>query len=46
MRVLKMLPGDSHPIENPVWIEKLVDVLATAPASGTPRQRGTYVPPH
>src|SRR6267154_2480455 len=28
MRALKMLPGEPHPIENPVWIEKLVDVLA------------------
>src|ERR1700726_1210909 len=26
MRALKMLPGEPHPIENPVWIEKLVDV--------------------
>ena len=36
MRALKMLPGDPHPVENPVWIEKFVDVLATAPASGIP----------
>src|SRR6266704_645420 len=28
MRALKMLPGDAHTIENPVWIEKLVDVFA------------------
>ena len=26
MRALKMLPGEPHPIENPVWPEKVVDV--------------------
>src|SRR6266446_4702181 len=31
MRALKLLPGDPHPIENPVWIEKLADVLADGP---------------
>jgi predicted deacylase len=44
MRALKMLPGDPHPIENPVWIEKLVDVLADGPGIWYPLvKRGTYV---
>jgi len=44
MRVLKMLPGDPHPIENPVWIEKLADVLADGPGIWYPLvKRGTYV---
>src|SRR5713101_4657821 len=44
MRALKMLPGDPRPIENPVWIEKLVDVLADGPGIWYPLvKRGTYV---
>src|SRR5260370_1289757 len=44
MRALKMLPGDSHPIENPVWIEKLVDILADGPGIWYPLVKpGTYV---
>jgi predicted deacylase len=44
MRALKMLPGAPHPIENPVWIEKLVDVLADGPGIWYPLvKRGTYV---
>ena len=44
MRALKMLPGDPHPIENPVWIEKLEDVLADGPGIWYPLvKRGTYV---
>jgi hypothetical protein len=44
MRVLKMLPGDPHPIENPVWIEKLEDVLSDGPGIWYPLvKRGTYV---
>src|SRR2546425_4652261 len=44
MRALKMLPGDPHPIENPVWIEKLVDVLADGSGIWYPLvKRGTYV---
>src|SRR5260370_13141246 len=44
MRDLKMLPGEPHPIENPVWIEKLVDVLADGPGIWYPLvKRGTYV---
>jgi predicted deacylase len=34
MRALKMLPGDAHPIENPVWLEKIVDVIAFTPEAG------------
>jgi predicted deacylase len=39
-----MLPGAPHPIENPVWIEKLVDVLGDGPGIWYPLvKRGTYV---
>jgi uncharacterized protein len=44
MRALKMLPGEAHPIENPVWIQSLADV--TSPDDGIfyPLvKRGTYV---
>ena len=44
MRALKMLPGEPHVIENPVWIEKLSDVLAEGPGIWYPLvRRGTYV---
>jgi predicted deacylase len=44
IRALKMLPGDPHPIENPVWIEKLEDVLSEGPGIWYPLvKRGTYV---
>ncbi len=44
MRALKMLPGEPHFIENPVWIEKLSDVLADGPGIWYPLvKRGTYV---
>src|SRR5260370_23947618 len=44
MRALKMLPGEPHTIENPVWIEKLVDVLADGPGIWYPLvKRGAYV---
>jgi len=44
MRAMKMLPGDPHPIENPVWIEKLEDVLSEGPGIWYPLvKRGTYV---
>jgi predicted deacylase len=44
MRALKMVPGDPHPIENPVWIEKLSDVIADGPGMWYPLvKRGTYV---
>jgi len=44
MRALRMLPGEAHIIENPVWIEKLSDVLAEGPGIWYPLvKRGTYV---
>jgi len=44
MRALRMLPGEPRPIENPVWIEKLADVLAEGPGIWYPLvKRGTYV---
>jgi len=44
MRALKMLPGEPQVIENPVWIEKLSDVLADGPGIWYPLvKRGTYV---
>jgi predicted deacylase len=44
MRALKMLPGDAHPIENPVWLDKIVDVSADQLGIFYPLvKRGTYV---
>ena len=44
MRALKMLPGDPRPIENPVWLDKVVDVLSDGPGVWYPLvKRGTYV---
>ena len=44
MRALKMLPGEPRFIENPVWIEKLSDVLADGPGIWYPLvKRGMYV---
>ena len=44
MRALKMLEGAPRFIENPVWIEKLSDVLADGPGIWHPLvKRGTYV---
>jgi len=44
MRALKMIPGEPHVIEDPVWIEKLSDVLAEGPGIWYPLvKRGTYV---
>lgn len=44
MRALKMIPGEPHFIENPVWIEKLSDVLADGPGIWYPLVKsGTYV---
>lgn len=44
MRALKMLPGDPRPVENPVWLEGVVDVLAEGPGIWYPLvKRGTYV---
>jgi uncharacterized protein len=44
MRALKMLPGVPHYIENPVWLEKVVDVISEGPGIWYPLvNRGTYV---
>jgi len=44
MRYLKMIPGEPHFIENPVWLAKVVDVLADGPGIWYPLvKRGTYV---
>jgi uncharacterized protein len=44
MRALKMLSDDPRPVENPVWIEKLVDVISDGPGIWYPLvKRGTYV---
>lgn len=44
MRALKMLPGAPHYIENPVWLDKLVDIISDGPGIWYPLvKRGTYV---
>ena len=44
MRALKMLPGDPRPIQNPVWLDRVVDVLSDGPGIWYPLvKRGTYV---
>src|ERR1700686_1840598 len=44
MRPLKMIPGEPHYIENPVWLGKLVDVISAGPGIWYPLvKRGTYV---
>jgi hypothetical protein len=44
MRALKMLPGEPHPVENPVWLEKVVDVSSDVEGIFYPLvKRGTYV---
>src|SRR5712664_1364892 len=44
MRALKLLPGDAHPIENPVWLDKIVDVLGEQLGIFYPLvKRGAYV---
>jgi uncharacterized protein len=44
MRALKMLPGEPHLIENPVWIEKIVDINSDLEGIFYPLvKRGTYV---
>jgi len=44
MRALKMLPGNPEPVENPVWLDKVVDVLSDGPGVWYPLvKRGTYV---
>jgi uncharacterized protein len=44
MRALKMIPGTPRPIENPVWIERIVDVSSDVDGIFYPLvKRGTYV---
>jgi uncharacterized protein len=44
MRALKMLPGDPHTIENPVWLDKIIDVTSDIEGIFYPLvKRGTYV---
>jgi predicted deacylase len=44
MRALKMIPGEPHPIENPVWLEKIIDVPSEIEGIFYPLvKRGTYV---
>jgi predicted deacylase len=44
MRALKMLPGNPRPIENPVWLDRVFDVLSDGPGIWYPLvRRGTYV---
>jgi len=44
MRALKMLPGEPHPVENPVWLEKVVDVSSDVEGIFYPLvKRGTYL---
>jgi predicted deacylase len=39
-----MLSGNSRPIENPVWLDRVVDVLSEGPGIWYPLvKRGTYV---
>jgi len=44
MRSLKMLAGDPHPIENPVWLDRVVDVISDGSGIWYPLvKRGTYI---
>jgi uncharacterized protein len=44
MRALKMLSGEPRPIENPVWLDRVVDVLSDGPGIWYPLvKRGSYV---
>ena len=44
MRALKMIAGEPHYIENPVWLSKVVDVISDGPGIWYPLvKRGTYV---
>jgi uncharacterized protein len=44
MRALQMLPGDPRPIENPVWLDKIIDVTSNTEGIFYPLvKRGTYV---
>lgn len=44
MRALKMIPGEPRVIENPVWLEKIIDVSSDLEGIFYPLvKRGTYV---
>jgi predicted deacylase len=44
MRVLKMLPGNAHVIENPVWLDQIVDIESDLDGIFYPLvKHGTYV---
>jgi predicted deacylase len=44
MRALKMLSGNPRPNSNPVWLDRIVDVLSDGPGIWYPLvKRGTYV---
>ena len=44
MRALKMLSGDPRPIENPVWFDRVVDIISDGPGIWYPLvKRGSYV---
>jgi predicted deacylase len=44
MRALKMLPGNAHVIENPVWLDQIVDIESDLEGLFYPLvKRGTYV---
>src|ERR1700722_10541994 len=44
MRALKMLPGKPHVIENPVWLDQIVDIESDLEGIFYPMvKRGTYV---
>jgi len=44
MRALKMLSGEPRPIENPVWLDRVGDVLSDGPGIWYPLvKHGTYV---
>src|SRR5437016_3880804 len=44
MRALKMLSGNPRHVENPVWLDRVVDVLSDGPGIWYPLvKRGTYV---
>ncbi len=44
MRYLKLIPGEPHFVENPVWLGKVVDVISEGPGIWYPLvKRGSYV---
>jgi uncharacterized protein len=44
MRALKMVSGEPRPVQNPVWLDRVVDILSDGPGIWYPlAKRGTYV---